>query len=290
MNYPFVSVIIPVFNDEDRLMICLDSLHKQTYPKENFEIVVIDNGSSNPVASKLKTYTNVRCFDEPVSGSYRARNTGIRHALGQIIAFTDSDCIPSIDWIENGVKALSSMKNPGIAAGRIDVFFKDPKRPTWVELFEKEFAFNQEGYVKNQHFGATANVFTTTAVIEKAGLFDESLKSGGDMEWGKRVFNAGFDVIYADEVKVDHPARCDIKERFVKTKRTALGHYSVNKDSYFSTKNILALCIPPKKMLVQLIKSNKQDTAAQKLKVAGFLMTSRWYTALVRVQLRLFGK
>ncbi len=93
---PFVSVIIPVYNDAGRLRICLAALHKQTYDSDRYEIIVIDNGSDpSPVMDNLKVeFDNVVYDQELTPGSYAARNKGITIAKGDVIAFTDADCIP----------------------------------------------------------------------------------------------------------------------------------------------------------------------------------------------------
>src|SRR5262245_5241730 len=132
-----VSVIIPVYNDIARLAVCLDALAQQSYPADRLEIIVVDNGSTPPVAQALaQQYPRVTFAHEPTPGSYAARNRGIQLATGTVIAFTDSDCIPSPDWIESGAAALSGTPHCGLAAGRIDMFYVNPERPSAVELYE----------------------------------------------------------------------------------------------------------------------------------------------------------
>ena len=78
----------------------------------------------------------------------------------------------------------------------IEVFARDPHAPTLAELWELERAFPQERYLRELHFSVTANAFTTRAVIERVGTFNADLKSGGDREFGERVWAAGLPLVY----------------------------------------------------------------------------------------------
>ena len=94
-----VSVIIPVLNDAPRLRTCLDALESQTFDLP-FEVLVVNNGSSDDPASVLRAFPAARLLHEQQRSSYAARNTGVRQARGEVLAFTDSDCIPAEDWLE----------------------------------------------------------------------------------------------------------------------------------------------------------------------------------------------
>ncbi len=231
---PFVSVIIPVFNDSDRLFHCLKALERQTYPHDLHEIIVVDNGSDNAVEEMGHIFNHVTFTYESRTGSYAARNRGIALAKGQIIAFTDADCIPDQDWIKNGVHALCASSNCGLVAGKIDLFFKDPTSPTLVELYDSVMAFQQKKFVSMLRYGATANVFTFKSVIQTVGNFNESLKSNGDREWGQRVYQAGYTQIYQEDVRVAHPARYTLADLHRRTIRIAGGHYDFKKRRGYS--------------------------------------------------------
>ncbi|MFT4283155.1 MAG: glycosyltransferase family A protein, partial [Candidatus Woesearchaeota archaeon] len=99
-----VSVIIPVHNDSYRLKKCLTALKYQDY--RNYEVLLIDNNSKENIKKICKEYSFVKYFKEEKKGSYSARNKGISNSNGEIIAFTDSDCIPNKDWLSEGVKAF----------------------------------------------------------------------------------------------------------------------------------------------------------------------------------------
>jgi GT2 family glycosyltransferase len=205
-DHPFVSVIIPVRDDTPRLLTCLDALERQIYPRSAFEVIVVDNGSSQPVSERLGERSGTRVVVETRVGSYAARNRGASVAAGEILAFTDSDCLPDAAWLERGVAELTKRPDRHVA-GAIRVFPRDPGKPTAVELYEVLFAFPQQRFVEVFHFGATANLFVSRTHFDQVGGFRDELKSGGDYEFGTRLHAAGVPAIYCDHAAVDHPAR-----------------------------------------------------------------------------------
>jgi glycosyltransferase involved in cell wall biosynthesis len=240
MNLPFVSVIIPVLNDFKRLKICLQALEQQTYPQDSYEIIVVDNGSIESLEPLIEKYPRTLFTYESKLGSYAARNHGISIANGEILAFTDSDCIPADIWLETGVEKLISIPNCGLVAGRIEFFFKNANLPTAIEVFDSITNLQQKKYVEEYHFGATANLFTFKRLFEEIGYFNSDLKSGGDAEWGLRVYFHGHSIVYDEENHVFHPARNSLKELIQKVTRQTKGSRDRNPNKSFSWKNTLA--------------------------------------------------
>ncbi|WP_144865734.1 glycosyltransferase, partial [Hyella patelloides] len=228
-DYPFISVIIPVFNDREPLKLCLAALAQQSYPSSQHEVIVVDNGSDHleQIEAIVNSFKEVILAKESTPGSYAARNKGLSLAKGEIIAFTDADCIPAPDWLEAGVQTLTNTPNCGLVAGQIQLFFRNPKQPTMVEIYESVRALPQQEFVAKHHYGATANVFTTQEVIKQVGGFDAQLKSSGDVEWGQRVYKKGYQQVYAESVVVHHPTRASWKEFCNRTRRLAGGHYDL---------------------------------------------------------------
>jgi len=229
MQAPFVSVIIPVLNDSKRLVLCVEALERQTYPREQYEIIVVDNGSSEDVEPCLRPFDRVVLAHEPAPGPAAARNKGIALARGEVLAFTDSDCIPDEDWIEKGARSLLTHPYCGMAAGGIDFMFSNPARPTVCELYDSMMYLQQRRYVEKRRFGATANLFTLKSVIDDVGLFDDvtyNLSACEDTDWGWRVFDKGYKQIYAQEARVRHPARHEFRELYKKLIRTIEGRAS----------------------------------------------------------------
>ena len=223
---PLVAVVIPVFKDQVRLKLCLEALQNQTYPDSCFNVVVVDNEPSAETQELCLATPKVRYLVERTPGSYAARNTGLQQASSaSIYAFTDSDCIPEADWLENGVAALAVSETCDLVGGRVELFFKDTKHRSVAEIYESVVAFPQKRYVERGGWAVTANLFVRSDVFEKVGYFDQTLQSGGDMEWGKRASSRGMQICYADNVVVRHPARAAISELRAKVRRVAGGGY-----------------------------------------------------------------
>ncbi len=223
----FVSIVIPVYNDSERLKRCLQVLEHQTYPKSQYEVIVVDNNSDDDIKSLVSHFPQALYEFEQKPGSYAARNKGIAVAKGAILGFTDSDCIPNSDWIDRGVSYLSDKCH--YVAGRISIFFRNPERPTVPELYDSLNCLNQHYYIESVHYGATANLFVHKTLFDNVGLFNDSLKSGGDKEWGQRVFAANYQQVYAENAVVLHPARYSSREVAKKIARVTKGHCKVEK-------------------------------------------------------------
>ena len=225
-SHPFVTVIVPLYNDSELLRYCLSSLCLQTYPQERYEVIVVDNGSDENIQPLIKEFSDIKFFKEERPGSYSARNSGILHANGEILAFTDSDCNPSRDWIEKGVTTLINTSGCGVIGGRIRLFFKKEFKPTAVEIFDAITFFQQKLYITKANFSVTANLFTFKKVFEKVGLFNEKLVSGGDVEWCHRVYSSGLYLGYAHNATVNHPARHSYSQMIKKVIRVTKGQFS----------------------------------------------------------------
>ncbi|MCD4679446.1 MAG: glycosyltransferase, partial [Bacteroidales bacterium] len=225
---PFVSVIIPTYNENDLLKLCLDSLSNQSFSLDKYEIIVVNNSLTSSPEIVVNGYKNTRLITEEKKGSYAARNKGIHYAKGEILVFTDSDCIPSFNWLENGVNSLMNNENCGIVGGNVELFYHNPSYLTMAELYEKTFSFKQKSYVENINFSVTANLFTFQKVFDKVGLFNNSLQSSGDLEWGNRVYSAGFKLVYSDEAIVKHPARRKLRDLIKKHKRIVRGQHAID--------------------------------------------------------------
>lgn len=223
-SMPFVSVVVPVYNDEQSLRSCLAALREQTYPRERFEVVVVDNASTDDLRPIVAAFPGFRLEREDRPGSYAARNQGIASSKGQILAFTDSDCLPDPGWIEAGVRALETRPRCGAVGGRIEMVARDPQRITPFDLHDLVWGMPQRVYVERYGLAATANLFVHRSVFDRIGTFDASFKSCGDCEWSFRCEAAGIRLSYADEARIVHPTRSSLGE-FVRRRRRITGGY-----------------------------------------------------------------
>ena len=105
-HLPFVSIIVPVLNSPARVKQCIESSLSQTYPKDKYEIIIVDNGSTDNTIRVIEQYPVKILVEKDIQTPYAARNKGIYHAQGEIIALTDANCSPQPDWIKEGITAL----------------------------------------------------------------------------------------------------------------------------------------------------------------------------------------
>lgn len=212
-----VSVVVPTYKDVASLHKCLTSLDALDYPKDLIEIIVVNNDADTDL--KLNQ-PGVKLLTEKRPGSYAARNKGVVESTGEIIAFTDSDCIVDPNWIKNAVKLIEH-KGTDRIAGKI-VVFSEGESNSIFELYEKTLAFNQCRSAK-QGLAVTANLIVRKQLFSDVGLFDSSLFSGGDTEWNKRASEAGASMCYGEQCIIYHPARASFSVLKRKAKRVAGG-------------------------------------------------------------------
>jgi len=297
-SLPFVSVIIPVYNDGERLHLCLQALKQPTYAEDRYEVIVVDNGSdaSENIKNIVRSEGAI-ALSEDTPGSYAARNKGFTVAKGEAIAFTDADCIPAPDWIEQGVSHLQRVANCGFVGGEIEIFWRDRDQPSTVELYESILAFRQQDCIEKHHYSVTANLFTWKKVIDTVGVFNSRLKSNGDIEWGNRVYAQGYQQIYAKDVLVRHPALHSFKQLRKKVVRYAGGTYdrqhqpehNLLVSNWLLTKAIAFNLMPPVFFAVNNYADPQLKKLSDKLKVISTMTLVRYFTVLELIRLKLGG-
>jgi len=274
-----VSIIIPTYKDWDRLQLCLQALQMQTYSQDLFEIIIVNNAPQDIRPKHFKIPGNCILISEAKPGSYAARNSALAICRGSIVGFTDSDCIPDKNWIKNAVGFFRDHPEIERIGGAIQIFFKSHK-PSKVELYDEIFAFPQKAYVESGN-AVTANMFTYRESFDKIGLFDSSLLSGGDYQWGKRAFLAGCKIGYAPNVLVKHPARPSVKDLVEKAKRVGKGQAKFKKNNRAKEKTdlikILALLKPRIWEIKMIFKKGKKIGFLNKL----YLVFLRHYIVIV---------
>ncbi len=103
-----ISVIIPFYNAAAYMGSCIRALLAQDYPRALYEVILVDNNSTDGSTEIARKFDDIRLLSETKQGAYAARNCGLSEATGEIVAFTDPDCIPRRDWLRNISKAMES--------------------------------------------------------------------------------------------------------------------------------------------------------------------------------------
>lgn len=202
MNLPAISVVMPTHGRPELLRRCLCALIAQAYPADRFEIVVVEDGgpgeAEHVVHDLRERHPEPRLSYLAVEqgGPGAARNAGLRHATGQVIAFTDDDTIPDRHWLLEGVRALQA--GADAVSGRTVVPLSD--RPTDAEA-------NVQGLERASF--ATCNVLVKRGWLDRVGGFDarfrRAYREDSDLEF--RLLDAGARVVRANDAVVVHPPR-----------------------------------------------------------------------------------
>lgn len=223
-SVPTVTVIVPVFNDVDRLRTCLECIAAQDHPGVT-SVIVVDNASTVDLLPALPPGdARFSLIREERRGSYAARNAALPFADTDYVAFTDADCRPHPGWVSAAIARLQADDQPDAVGGEIRLVFGGGEAPvTGPELYESAHEFDQRQFVESMGFAATANLVVTRGILERVGPFNAHLQSGGDDEWGHRLRDCGGRMVYCAEAIVDHPARSTWPELTKKAVRVAEG-------------------------------------------------------------------
>lgn len=212
---PTVTIVVPHYHNLAALELCLTALVRQSYPRDLYEIVVADNASpEGRAAVEAVVGARGRLIVVTEKGAGPARNGGVVAATGEILAFTDCDCVPEPDWLAQGVAALA---RGDFAGGAMRVLVADAARPSSTEAFERVFAFDNRRYVEEMGFTVTANLFCPASLFAKVGGFKVGVSE--DVEWSMRARAMGFRLTYAGGAVVGHPARRTWSELVSKWRR-----------------------------------------------------------------------
>lgn len=221
MTAPRVSVVVPVKNRRDLLARLLDSLEKQTY--RDFEVVVVDDGSTDGCPDEVRGRSGavvpIRLLSSGGRGAVAARQVGIGAAAGEVLAFTDSDCVARPEWLEAATEAID--RGADVVKGRTEP-------ANWpLAPFERSVASYDEGLYP------TCNMLYRRSAYERFGGFDEAEGLRLGFRWGRRARGMGFGedtmlawrarrggarVDYVEEAVVEHAVfPPDIRESLSRT-------------------------------------------------------------------------
>ncbi len=231
---PFVSIIIPVKNEAGLLKTCLESISNLDYPKENIEVIVADGMSKDNSVEIAKHYGAKVVLNKKQTVS-PGRNIAFEHASGEIIAFTDADCIVDKNWIRNSLKYFKNDKVACVGG------------PNLTPSDEKDFG-KAVGFIFNQKIflaGSTharelkeitevksipgCNAIYPKNALDKVMPLDESLLTCDDTELNQRLIDKGYKLLYTPDVFVWHYRRPTPKRLFKQMYRYAVGRLQVGK-------------------------------------------------------------
>jgi len=250
-DFKFISIVIPSYNRIEKLKNCLTSIEHLDYPKEYYEVIVVDDGSTDMAYRNLEairtqfTY-NLCIIRQKNGGPAIARNNGIRNARGELIAFTDDDCEVDKKWLKEGIRAFTSESIVGVG-GMLVSKHNDiiSQYMDWNRILLPKVQYNRVIYL------ITANAFYRKDSLIKVNGFNEKIKNPGgeDPDLSFKLIALGFELAVNKDSIVTHNHRLGIGS-FYKT------FYNYGRGThvlYENWRNVVVIDEPTKTPLVFLI-------------------------------------
>ena len=216
-----ISVIIPVYNDPEGIQNTLDSLTSQTISRDEYEIIVVDNNSTDETPAVIESYDVTYLVEAEIQSSYAARNTGIEYSSAEILAFVDADMVVDDDWVESVLEEFNHI-NHSYMGCNVEVVVPSEKDTIWAR-FNKARGFPVEFYIEEMNFAPTCCLVVSKELVKDIGGFDQRLISGGDSDFGHRAADAGYEQYFAENIHMYHPPRYTSREMIKKAKRLGRG-------------------------------------------------------------------
>jgi glycosyltransferase involved in cell wall biosynthesis len=215
-DYPTISVIVPVLNMGKTIRATLDSLMKLDYPEEKLEIIIVDGMSRDGTREIVKEYP-VQLVDQEGRGLNAARNTGIKHSSGELLAYTDGDCVLPANW---AMKIADNFNEPviGFVGGTMQGYDRSSILSNYLDesFFQVTPGFRyriETNDLKLMQFPAGANMAFRRRSLERVKFFDENITYGfDDLQPVEELGFKGFRIILDPDVKILHQHRSTLKE------------------------------------------------------------------------------
>jgi glycosyltransferase involved in cell wall biosynthesis len=203
---PFFSIIVPTYNRPERLANCLESLSRLDYPREQFEVIVIDDGSDmplQPVVAPFLDQLNVTLLKQLHAGPAGARNTGAERAKGEFLTFTDDDCTPAPDWLQKLAEHFTEVPVRAIGGRILNALSKNLYSTTSQIIVDVAYA-HYNANPNPTRFFASNNLTVPAGPFHAIGGFDTTFKTAEDRDICDRWQHHGFQMTYAPEVLIYH--------------------------------------------------------------------------------------
>jgi len=214
---PKVSVVIPAYNAEKTIEETIQGLLSQDYSKNDYEIIVVDDGSNDSTKEMIKKFKRVKLFKQKHRGPAAARNLGVKHSKGDLILFTDADCVPDKNWIKNMIKPFKDGDIVGVG-GTYRTLNKKSLIARFVgyEIAERHRRMKNK---KNIDFVGTYSAGYRKDILLKFKGFDITFptSSGEDSELSFRIAEEGYKIVFNSQAFVYH-RHPDTILKFIKQK------------------------------------------------------------------------
>lgn len=204
---PYFSIVIPTYNRPKRLAECLNAITQLDYPRDRFEVVVVDDGSSLPLDEAIAPYIhlNLTLHRQSNSGPATARNRGAKLARGEYLAFTDDDCRPYPDWLNCFARRFAETPQAAIGGCSLNALPDNLFSTASQTLIDYLYGYYNQKPCPERFFTSN-NLAMPAREFRTCGGFDEGfpLAAGEDRELCERWQELGYPMVYAPEACIDH--------------------------------------------------------------------------------------
>ncbi len=205
---PLYSIVIPTYNRPKQLASCLKAIDGLTYPRDRFEVIVIDDGSHSPLDAIVNPFSDrlaVRLITQPNSGPAIARNRGAAEAQGDFLAFTDDDCSPSPGWLDALADAFREAPDCGIGGKTINNLNDNLYSAASQLLLDYLYEYYNQGSYGAKFFASNNLAFPRKAFLNSGG-FDSRYRRAAaeDRELCDRWISQGRRLRYTPDALVSH--------------------------------------------------------------------------------------
>lgn len=196
-----VSVVIPSYNSAKTVPLTIEALLNQSYPAGNLEIIVVDDGSRDDTGEKVKGYPIKYIYQEN-AGPATARNLGWHAASGEIICFTDADCVPEKDWVAKLVRSYNSPQI-GAVGGSYGIA---NQANLLADCIYEEIIFRHLKMPKYPRALGSYNLSVKKNVLEETGGFNQAyqMASAEDNDLSYEILKKGYLLAFDRQIKVNH--------------------------------------------------------------------------------------
>lgn len=195
-----VSIVIPALNEERVVGRCLDALARQDFPKGSFEVVLVDNGSTDrtvEIARSFSTALELTVLEKPGLTISAMRNAGVSAARGDVLAFLDADCLAPARWLKTATALLAKGD-----AGIVGAHYRIPDDSRWVaRAWYGGLEVERQGRID---WVPAGDMLLRRSTFERLGGFDESLRTSEDCDLCERARAAGLSVVGDASAAVVH--------------------------------------------------------------------------------------
>jgi GT2 family glycosyltransferase len=201
------TVVVPTRNRLPALARCLESLKQLHFPRERFNVVVVNDGGTDPrdVVNGVSDCLTISLLAQDHAGPAAARNTGAAKTTARALAFIDDDCVADPDWL-SALSARLTASPDAVVGGRVvNLLDENVYARTSQTLLRHVYRYYHEERRGPLRFFTTNNMAAATATFLKVGGFDPGFAFAcEDRDWSDRALFAGFDLMYEEAAVVRH--------------------------------------------------------------------------------------